>query len=902
MPPAAAYPSSDEVDVALRDGATVHVRPARREDEPAVLSFLQALSQASRTFRFFSAASDLEQAARAAVDVDYSSAYSLVATSGAARAIVGQANYVTETDGRAEVAFAIADSWHGRGLATILLAHLAEAATARGIDTFTAEVLPANHRMIEVFRESGFPVAVRSSPDALHVEFPTELSPAGRDRFERRDQTAAIAAVRRILAPRSVAVIGASRRRGTVGGELLHNLVDGGFAGVVYPINPHADSVQAIAAYPSVRDVPGAVELAVIAVPAEAVLDAARDCAAAGVGGLVVISAGFAESGEAGVARQRELLDVCRRAGMRLVGPNCLGVLNTHPDVRLNATFMPRRPTPGRVAFLSQSGGLGIAIIDAANTLGLGLSSFVSVGDKADISGNDLVQFWESDESTDLILIYLESFGNARKFARVARRVARSKPLLAVKAGRSAAGARATSSHTGALLAASDVTVDALFRQAGVTRTDTLAELFDAAALMSAQPPPRGRRVAIVTNAGGPGILCADACEASGLEVVDVPEGLRARLAEFLPAEASLANPIDMIATASAEDYARTIDAVAVAGVADAIVSIFVSPLVTDPDDVAHAVHEAAARHVAELTFASVFMSREGSPAGLRAGEVRVPSYVFPEDAARALGHAARYGAWRAAPVGSVPELAGCHGDEAAAVIAQALGRDPGWMDPVAAERLLRCYDLPLARSLRVPDAEAAVRAAHEIGGRVALKAVATGLVHKTDVGGVRLSLKPADVAGAAREIGDAARAGGYEVEGFVVQEMVPPGVELLIGVVQDPTFGPVVACGAGGVTAELINDAVVRITPLTDRDAAEMPRSLQTFPLLEGYRGSPRCDVAAVEEILLRVSALVEAHPEIVELDLNPVTALPDRAVAVDARVRIEPAPARPPSPSLGT
>jgi acetyl coenzyme A synthetase (ADP forming)-like protein len=637
-----------EVDIALRDGSTVGVRPIRREDEAAVLEFLGGLSEESRALRFFSAGSDLDAAARQSVDVDYADSYGIVATAGAGAVVVGHANYVRSGPDAAEIAFAIADSYQGRGLATILLAHLADAGQESGIETFTATVLPRNHKMIEVFRESGFPVDVHAGVEGISFELPTSLTEEGRQRFEDRDRVAAVAAVRSVLAPRAVAVVGASRRRGTVGGEILHNMLEGSFDGVVYPVNPSASAVQSIRAYPTVSAAPGPVDLAVIAVPAPAVLDVARDCAQAGVHALVVISAGFAEVGPEGAERQRELLGVCRAAGMRLVGPNCLGVLCTADGVRLNATFMPRAALAGRVAFLSQSGGLGIAIVDAATTLGLGLSAFASVGNKADLSGNDFVQYWEQDPDTAAILLYLESFGNARRFARIARRVGRSKPIVAVKGGRSAAGARATSSHTGALVAASDVTVDALFHQAGVVRTDTLAELFDVAALLGSQPPPAGERVAIITNGGGPGILCADACAATGLEVVDVPDELRAQLGAFLPGEASLEDPVDMIATASADDYRRAIRAVAEAQIADTIIAIFVPPLVTQVSDVALAVRDAADALPAGVTLVSVFMSEHHPPPELERDGTRVPAYTFGAPARRGGGgDRGEPGGWR---------------------------------------------------------------------------------------------------------------------------------------------------------------------------------------------------------------------------------------------------------------
>ncbi len=901
IPATARYPADREADVVLRDGATVHVRPVRADDGEAMRAFLECLSPDSIWFRFFGTPS-LEWATSWSLNVDYADRFGLVVETGDPREIVAHAAYVRMDYGRAEVAFLVADAWQGRGISTILLAHLAEVAEQHGFSTFVAEVLPHNHRMINVFRESGFPVKLRSAPDALEVELPTSLSIAALQRFEERERIGAVAAVRSFLEPRSVAVIGASRRRGTIGGEILHNLLAAEFNGAVYAVNDKADVVQSLPAYRSVGDIPDGVELAVVAVPAAGVVDIARECVAAGVRALLVVSSGFAETGGEGAARQRELLEVCRDAGIRIVGPNCLGVLNTSPDVRLNATFAPPAAVSGEVGFMSQSGGLGIAIIEAASRLGVGLSSFVSVGNKCDLSGNDFLQYWEQDPDTKLALLYLESFGNPRKFARIARRVSATKPILAVKSGRSAAGARATSSHTGAMLSASDVTVDALFEQAGVIRTDTMHELFEVAALLSAQPVPRGDRVVIVTNGGGPGILCADACQAGGVEISELPGEVRAQLAESLPAAAALGNPIDMIATASAGDYRRTLQTLADADACDAIITIFVPPLVATAADVATAIREFAEANPA-MPIAAVFMVSAGVPPELCSEQVRVPSYEFPEDAARAVALAVRHGRWRARDVGSVPSFDGLRSFEAAAIISKGLACDDDWLSPACVAQLFDCYGLPLITTRAVADAEQAVAAATELGAPVALKASASGLVHKTDAGGVRLGLEGPDaVRTAATEIEHAVALAGHRLDGLVVQPMAPTGIELIVGVVHDRSFGPVLACGAGGTTAELVSDVAVRIMPVTDLEAREMVRSLRTFPLLDGYRGAPRCDLTAIEDVLLRVSAMVEAHPEIVELDCNPLIAGPGGAVIVDARVRVETATPPRPVPSLET
>jgi acetyl coenzyme A synthetase (ADP forming)-like protein len=888
-----------EADVALRDGTTVRVRPARPSDAPGMERLLQGLSEESRYLRFFSASIDLPRMVAWATQVDHQRRDGLVATTGTEGRIVAHAGWERDRQRseRAEVALVIDDSFQGRGLGTLLLGQLAESARANGVELFVAEVLPGNYQMIQVFRDSGFAVRIRSEPGVVMVEAPTLLTPDALGRFDQREEMAAAAALRRVLAPGSVAVVGASRRRGTVGGELFHNLLAAGFNGPVYPVNPNATVVQSVAAYPTVRKVPGPVDLAVLAVPADAVVPVARECAAKGVRALVVLSAGFAESGADGVERQQALLEVCRRAGMRLVGPNCLGVINTDPAVRLDATFGPTLPDRGRVGFMSQSGALGLAIVEYANQLGLGLSSFLSVGNKADISGNDLLGYWHDDPDTDLVLLYLESFGNPRKFARFARRLARTKPIIAVKAGRSVAGARATSSHTGALLAASDVGVDALFRQAGVIRTDTLSELFDVAKLLAVQPAPSGRRVAVITNAGGPGILCADALEAAGLQVPALSEELRARLAEGLPAEAATGNPVDLLAAAPPERYRHAIELVAGAGEADSLILIHIPPLAGEDgtEQIAAAIRQAAERAPAEVTLLTVLMTSGDAPAQLHAGRRPMPCYRFPEEAARALAHAAARGEWLRQPEGRPPELAGIRDDEATALLADALAGGPRWLTVAESARLLDYYGLPLADWRMASTPQQAGALAAELGGRVALKAVAPGLLHKTESGAVRLDLQGRKaVTQAATDLAGALAASGHAPEGFLVQRMATGIAELLVGVVHDATFGPVVAVGAGGTSAELLGDVAVRLAPLTDRDPGELLRSLKTFPLLDGWRGAPRADLAALEDLLLRVGMLADNHPEIAELDCNPVIAATDGAVIVDIRVRVEqPAPA---------
>ena len=890
-----------EADVVLRDGTTVRVRPACADDAAGIGQLFERLSPDSRYLRFFSGAVDTALMVHWAADVDHVRKDGLVAVTGTPERIIGHAGWERERERpeRAEVAMVLDDEFQGRGLGTILLGQLAEGARTLGVEMFTAEVLSANSQMLQVFRDSGFAVRTHVVPGVLLVEFPTLLTPDALRRFDEREERAASAALRKLLEPASVAVIGASRRRGTVGGELFHNLLAGGFTGPVYPVNPQAASVQSVAAYARVNDIPGPVDLAVLAVPADRVVEVARGCAAKGVGALIVVSAGFAESGPQGVELQRELLAVCRQSGMRLIGPNCLGVINTDPKVRLDATFGPTLPLRGRVGFGSQSGALGLAIVDYANQLGLGLSSFLSVGNKADISGNDLLGYWQEDPDTDMVLLYLESFGNPRKFSRFARRLARTKPIVAVKAGRSVAGSRATSSHTGALLGASDVSVDALFRQAGVIRTDTLSELFDVAKLLAGQPAPKGRRVAVVTNAGGPGILCADACEAAGLQVPVLSAELRSRLVGVLPAEAATGNPVDLLAAAPAQRYQQAIELVAGSGEADAMVIIHIPPLAGEQREqataaLATAISTAAAHTPATMTTLAVFMRTGDPPAQLGSGPRPIPCFQFPEDAARALAKAAERGQWLGRPQGEVAELAGIRQEEAAALLAQALTQGPRWLTIQESTRLLECYGLPLATAGVVHTPTEAGELAERLGGKVALKAIAPGLLHKTEAGAVRLGLAgSAQVISAAADMAHAIQTAGHPLEGFLVQRMVSGVAELLVGVVHDPSFGPVVAVGAGGTSVELLGDVTVRLAPLTGRDAAEALRELRSFPLLDGWRGAPVADQQALEEVLVRVGQLADHHPEIAELDCNPVIASPHGATIVDVRIRIEMPPA---------
>jgi acetyl coenzyme A synthetase (ADP forming)-like protein len=714
---------------------------------------------------------------------------------------------------------------------------------------------------------------------------------------EMRDRAATAASLRPFFFPSAVAVVGASREPTGIGYRILEALIANSFQGVIYPVNPRAAEICSLRAYASVRDIPKPVDLAVVAVPRDAVLGVVEECAERGVKALVVITAGFAETGADGRALQQRLVEKVRGCGMRMVGPNCLGLLNTDPRVRLNASFSPFFPPPGVVAMSSQSGALGIAILALARRRQLGVSTFVSVGNKADVSSNDLLQFWEEDERTRVILLYLESFGNPRRFARIARRVGRSKPIVALKAGRSRSGTRAAGSHTAAL-AASDVAVDALFRQTGVIRAETVDEMFDLAAALGSQPLPRGRRVAIVTNAGGPGILCADACEAGGLSVSELSEATRSSLAAFLPPAASLANPVDMIASASPDHFRRAVETVLSASEVDSLIVIFIPVGVVKTEEAARAVGEgvAAARaagHGMKPVLACM-MAQEGAPNPLPLDSETIPVYAFPEAAARALGKIAVYANWRAAPLGVIPDFKDIDSEKAREICVNAIqARGPSWLSADETRAVLAAIGLPLPAGGTAKSADEAAKLARAVGFPVALKLASHSIVHKTEIGAVRLNLSDEEsVRRAFEEIRSRLERDGMlgAMDGALVQPMILSGVEVMVGVTADPLFGPLIAFGLGGIHVEILGDVRFRITPLSDRDAAEMVREIRGFRLLEGYRGHPPADVEAIQDALLRVSRLVEEVPEIGELDLNPIFALPpgQGCVIADARIRV--------------
>jgi acetate---CoA ligase (ADP-forming) len=889
--PAPYQDSADSGRLILRDGSTATIRVATVEDAPALADFFHRLSPESRQHRFFSCAEPSAQFVRSLSDSsDPRAKLTLVITrtSAGRDAIIAAGSYIARDEKSAEVAMAVEDRFQGKGIGAHLLERLALLAARAGFTQFWAITHADNVGMIEVFRHSGFPIKEQRESGYLELDFSVLPTESSVEISEMRDRVVTAASLRWFFKPNSVAVVGASREPSSIGYRILEALVMNRFQGPVYPVNPRAAVVGSMRAYASIAALPEPVDLAIIAVPRDAVLGVVDECAQRGVKAIVVITAGFAEVNDEGKALQQRLLEKVRGYGMRMVGPNCMGLLNTEAGVRLNASFSPVFPPLGRIAMSSQSGALGLAILAFATERGLGISTFVSVGNKADVSGNDLLQYWEVDDNTRVILLYLESFGNPRRFARIARRVSRAKPIIAVKAGRTLAGRRAAGSHTAAL-AANDVAVDALFRQTGVIRAETLDEMFDIAAALESQPLPDGRRIAIVTNAGGPGILCTDACEAGGLLVPEFQEKITAELRTFLPAAAGVSNPVDMIASAGAESYRKTIQTVLASPDVDAIIVIYIPVDRNDSESVAQAITQgvAQARSVGGggKPVLACLMTRDGSRSLPAAGET-IPSYVFPESAAKVLAKAAAYAEWRAKPLALVPGFPDVKQDEAKRIVMRAIqSRGSGWLSASDAASVLDAFGISQAAGGLARTADEAVEIARKIGFPAAAKLASQRVLHKSDIGAVRLNLEDGEaVKRAFNEIRQ------EDMEGVLVQKMIRNGLELMIGVAEDPSFGPLIAFGLGGIHVEILADVCFRVTPLSEMDAAEMVRGIRGYRLLEGYRGHPPADVKAIEEVLLRVSRMVEDIPQIRELDLNPIFALPpgQGCAVVDARIRV--------------
>ena len=831
-------------DVLLSDGSAVHLRQIRPDDAPAIVDLHSRMSDRTRYLRYFSPYPRIpERDLERFVNVDHRDREAFVIVSGPRIMAVGRYERLGRDSPDAEVAFVVEDAHQGRGIGSVLLEHLAAAARENGISRFVAEVLPENGGMLRVFSDFGYQVQRRYADGVVHLGFPIAPTEKSREVQESREQRTEAKSIARLLAPRAVAVYGASATGQGIGAAMLGHLRDGGYTGTIVPVHRSADRVAGLPAYRSAADAGAAVDLALIAVPPEGVADALADAAEAGAGGLVVVSAGFGEIG--GAVAQRALIEHAHAAGLRVVGPNSMGVANADPAVRLNATLAPALPAAGRVGFFSQSGALGVALLAEADRRGLGLSSFVSAGNRADVSGNDLLQYWQDDPGTDVVLLYLETFGNPRKFSRLARRMSRVKPVVAV------ASATRPPGLAGDLPGPDPHAVTALFARSGVIRVDTVRELFDVGLLLAHQPLPAGRRVAVVGNSSALSRLALAACRANALTVA---EGY----------------PRDISPQAGAHEFAAALADAAVDDRADALVVVFAPPLPGQlPDeDTDFAAALASVALAGEKPTVATFLLGRPPP--------RVPAYPSVEEAVRALARVATYAEWMRRPPGVLPELSG--------------------VDPHAADldgppsELLRAYGIDVVPSTLAGSVEEALAAAGALGYPVALKAAGGGLRHRIDLGAVRLALADdGDLRAAYREL---AAAFGPDV---LVQTMVAPGVACTIEVVEDPAFGPVVGFGLGGVASELLGDIAWRAAPLTDRAVEALVDEPRAAPLLHGYRGSTPVDRDALIDLLLRVGRLADDQPRLRSLSLNPVLARPDGYSVLHAATEIGPAVARP-------
>jgi acyl-CoA synthetase (NDP forming)/RimJ/RimL family protein N-acetyltransferase len=864
-----------EADVLLRDGRTAHIRPIRPEDRELLVEFYSRVSDQSKYYRFFSPMPELsDRDLTRFTHVDYRTRVAFILLVAGQMIAVGRYDMIKP--GQAEVAFLVEDRHQGRGIGQLLLEHLAQAGRERGIEQFVAEVLPDNVAMIHTFKDAGYQVKSAFEDGVMELEFRIDPTETAMGVMQQREHRAESASIERFFRPRSVAVIGASRRQDTIGRALVRNLVLGDFTGRIHVVNPNAGSVSGMPAWNSVGEIPGEVDVAIVAVPADAVQDVVLDCAAKGVHGLVVISSGFAETGEEGRLRQRRLVGLSRSYGLRLIGPNALGIINTDPEVSLNASLSSVMPPRGRAGFFCQSGALGSAILEKVQNRGLGLTTFVSAGNRADVSGNDLLQYWEEDDATEVVLLYLESIGNPRKFSRIARRVSRRKPIIAVRSGRSSQGV--PMGHAVRKIAAPGEAVDAMFRQAGIIQVESLEEMFDVAQLLAHQPLPRGRRVAVVGNSDALGLLAADAANSVGLVVN---------------------KQVALGADATAEDFEDALDAAIDDPEVDAVAAIYIPPLNVPGagEDVANVL--AAVGEQSDKPIVSTFLGSEGVPellrvpdvAGSSAGRGSVPSYPAVEAAVRALARVVEYAVWLRTPDAPVEDATATDRDAARALVNELLMHHPSGKDLEYGElrRLLGAYGIDLWDTRPVTSVEEAVRAAGELGWDVVLKATADHLRDRPDLAHVWRNIDSAEeMATAWRSLNaiitDPSQAG------FVVQRVAPPGVPLAVSTMEDPLFGPVISFGIGGPLTELLGDRSYRIPPLHEHDAQDMVREIKASPLLFGYRGSEIVDVAEVERLVRQVATLQNDLPQVRQLQLPLVLAGAHGAAVLGASVRIEP------------
>lgn len=880
--PSVATPSGLDgasVRAVLVDGRVALLRPLTPDDQDAVRRLHENLSEQDCYFRFFSPMpsrlGDLVLRMSAPVSMRHGSMAAFLDGD-----LVGVAHYEALADPTvAEAALAVTDTVQAHGVGTLLLEHLIALARHHGVRRFVAEVLSENTKMLRVFRDSGLPCSLGSEGSVTRVDLVLDEIETYLDAMSARERTADVRSLRALLRPESVVVIGAGRRRGSIGHAVLANIASGGYAGRLFAVNPHVEDILGVPAYPTVGDVPAECDLAVLCVPAAAVPDVAEQCGRHGIRALLVISSGVTTEPD---LRDR-LLAAVRRHGMRLVGPNCVGVSNSDPTVALDATFAPSPAPAGGVGLVTQSGGVGIALREQLRGLGLGLSSMVSTGDKYDVSGNDLLMWWQEDEATTAAVLYLESFGNPRKFARLARMLARTKPVLAVRTGTSDAAQRAAASHTAAA-ATPAVTRDALFAQAGVIAVDSLADVTETLAALTWQPLPAGNRVAVVTNAGGAGVLAADACADAGLSLAEFMPETVTRLRALLPSTASFGNPVDTTAAVDVDTFDRCVAAVRADPGVDAVVAATVPTAVGDPGaDLGATAAGTKPLLVVRLTQRPTVTTLPGVD-----GRTATVGYADPGTAIAVLGRLAEYARWRRRPSRPTTAPADVDVPRALTILRERLQAQPagGWLDPAATAELLGCFGIPLVTGELAAGADEAAACFRRVGGPVVVKAVADDVLHKSSHGGVLLGIR--DEAGVRAAVRELAERFGRSLRRVLVQPMVAPGREFLVGVSSDGVFGPLVVFGLGGVDTDVIADRTARLAPLDESDVDELLRGLRASPRLFGPSAATTLDEAAIRDVVLRVSLLAQLLPEVAELDLNPLIARPNGSQAVDARIRI--------------
>ena len=889
------------ISVALKDGSSLHLRPILMSDEERLLALFSRMSKQTIYLRFHHVLTYMsKEEARRFCTVDYVDTFALVGTLGEGpdERIIAVGRYARQPGAnRAQIAFEVEDKYQGLGIGTHLLDQLAYIARDKGMTKFEAEVLAENKDMMNVLINSGFTMQ-RTYQGTTYIGLldlaPTEV--VEQKSFE-REKFSSIASLRAFLNPRSVAVIGASRRPNTIGNFVFRNLIQQDFKGVVYPVNPNAEVIAAIKAYPSILDIPGDIDLAIIAIPADKVQQVVEESAHKGARGVVVLTSGFADVGGEGIERQNKLLTTIRSYGMRMLGPNCMGMINTNPEINLNATFSNVVPPHGNIAFATQSGVLGSAILMYATSLNIGLSTFVSIGNRADISSNELLQYWEDDPDTDVVLLYLESFGNPRKFTRIARSITAKKPVVSLAGNRGTVQTRKVTSQTGAM-ANDQAATEALYKQAGILRADTLEDLFDTGSLLANQPLPQGNRVAIISNAGGPALLTAEACRGRGLEVPPLSDDTTSQLKTLLSPRANVSNPIDMSPEFSIGQYGDALKLLLKDSNVDMVVVIFIPPILKLSEEFAAIIREVAPLYrECGKPLVTSFLGLRGAGIEFGSHDKRfVPSFAFPESTAGALSRALEFSQRLKRPSGKIPEFPDIDRERADHIIGSAIeksGRSQVWLDAESILGLFECYGIKFVtlKLARTPSEAAA--AAAEIGFPVAVKILSTSIYQKTDVEGVILDCRAGDeVEKAFARIRDNLEKVGKsaEMEGVIIQKMVQGGVEVIVGVTQHPAFGPLMMFGLGGVYVELFQDVTFNIHPLTDIDAHEMIKAVKAYQLLEGWRGSKRADIQAIEELLLRISTMVENHPQILEMDLNPVKVLAegDYYLVVDGRILV--------------